>query len=211
MAKRAIVAGWFRNHVKAAVLAAQVWATGVYITLNPCQAALLARASRRLIAQVDRTKDAEISHIRNLLIDLDPIRPAGISSTDCEHEAALEMARIIRVDLENEGWPDPLMGDSGNGGHLIYPVDLPNSPECIALMKAVLKAMSLRYQDHLVRLNLELDQVVFNPARLTKLYGTTTRKGDHTQDRPHRLARIISLPEARRHVSVSLRENWSGG
>ena len=63
--------------------------------------------------------------------------------------------------------------------------------------------MSLRYQDHLVRLNLELDQVVFNPARLTKLYGTTTRKGDHTQDRPHRLARIISLPEARRHVSVS--------
>ena len=86
---------------------------------------MLARANERLVAGVGRTKDAEISHIRNLLIDLDPIRPEGISSTDSEHEAALEMAQIIRADLENEGWPEPLVGDSGNGGHLVYPLDLP--------------------------------------------------------------------------------------
>ena len=100
-------------------------ATGVYLTLNPCQEALLARANERLVAGVGRTKDAEIPRIRNLLIDLDPIRPEGISSTDAEHEAALEMAEIIRADLENEGWPEPLVGDSGNGGHLVYPLDLP--------------------------------------------------------------------------------------
>jgi hypothetical protein len=204
--KKAIVAGWFRDHDKAATLASKILATGVYVTLNPCLPALRSRASERLIAGVGRTKDSEIEHIRNLLIDIDVIRPADISSTDAEHEAALEMIEIIRADLENEGWPDPLVGDSGNGGHLIIPVDLPNTQENIDLVKAVLKALSLRYQQHLARLNLELDQVVFNPARLTKLYGTMVRKGDNTQDRPHRLARIISLPETRRPVPVDLLE-----
>ena len=54
------------------------------------------------------------------------------------------------------------------------------------------------------RLNLEIDQVVFNPARLTKLYGTMVRKGENTQDRPHRLARIISLPNTRQTVPLDL-------
>ena len=64
--------------------------------------------------------------------------------------------------------------------------------------------MPAGYADQLARLNLELDQAVFNPARLTKLYGTMARKGDNTPDRPHRLARIISLPEARQPVPVEL-------
>ena len=86
-----------------AALAPQVQANGVYVTLNPCQEALLARANERLVAGVGRTKDAEIQRIRNLLIDIDPTRPEGISSTDTEHDAALEMAQIIRADLEEAG------------------------------------------------------------------------------------------------------------
>ncbi|MBI4642280.1 MAG: hypothetical protein HY743_00740 [Deltaproteobacteria bacterium] len=204
--KKAVLSGWFRDHDKAVALAAQVQAAGIHITLNTCKEALLARANERLVAGVGRTKDAEIQHIRNLLIDLDPIRPEGISSTDAEHEAALEMAEIIRADLENQGWSEPLVGDSGNGRHLVYPLDLPRGEETAALLKAVLAGLAQRYSDHLVRLNLELDQVVFNPARLTKLYGTMACKGDHTQDRPHRLARILSLPAARLPVPIELLE-----
>jgi hypothetical protein len=100
--KKAIVAGWFQDLDKVAQLAAYVWAAGVYITLNPTDKALLSRANERLVAGIGRTKDAEIKHIRNLLIDIDPIRPEGISSTDAEHKAALEMAQIIRADLENQ-------------------------------------------------------------------------------------------------------------
>lgn len=202
--KKAIVAGWFRDHDKAAVLAVQVKAEGVYVTLNPCQEALLGRANERLKAHVDRTKDAEISHIKNLLIDLDPIRPTGISSTDAEHEAALDMAQIIRADLEKKGWPAPLVGDSGNGAHLTFPLDLPHSEENIALLKAVLVGLIRRYADQLTARGLELDQAVFNPARLTKLYGTWTGKGDKTADRPHRLAKIIFLPETRTPVPIEL-------
>jgi hypothetical protein len=117
--KKAVVAGWFRDQDKAVGLAAQVQGTGVHRTLNPCQEALLARAHEPLIAGVGRTKDAEIHRIRNLLVDLDPLRPEGISSTNAEHEAALEMAEIIRAALGSAGWPEPLMADSGNGGHLV--------------------------------------------------------------------------------------------
>lgn len=204
--KKPIVAGWFRNPGKAAALAAQVQATGLYVTLNPCQEALLARVNERLVAGVSRTQDKEIARIMNLLVDLDPIRPEGISSSDLEHEATLEMAQVIRSDLEKEGWPAPLVGDSGNGAHLIYPLDLPRDDDTTALLKDVLTGLAHRYSDHLARLNLEVDQAVFNPARLTKLYGTMVRKGDHTPDRPHRLARIISLPEARQPMPVELLE-----
>lgn len=202
--KKAIVAGWFRDPDGAAKLAVQAVAEGVYTTLNPCVEALLARADHRLKAGVDRTKDAEIERILNLLIDLDPSRPSGISSTDQEHAAALEIAQNIKADLTREEWPEPLVGDSGNGAHLSYALDLPNIPESIDLVKAVLKALSLRYQDHLARLKLEIDRSVFNPARLTKLYGTMARKGDNTKNRPHRMSQIISLPAARRPVPMEL-------
>jgi len=202
--KKAIVAGWFRDPEKAADLATRNEAEGIYTTLNRCNEALLARADQRLKANVDRTGDDHIDRIQNLLIDIDVKRPAGTSSTDQEHQAALEMAQIIRADLEQRGWRDPLVGDSGNGGHLVYPLDLPNDEEVKNLLKGVLKALAQLHQDHLKRLNLEIDQGVFNPARLTKLYGTMVRKGDNTQDRPHRLARIISLPNTRQPVPLEL-------
>lgn len=200
--KKPIVAGWLRNQEKAANLATGNEAEGIYTTLNPCKDALLGRADHRLKAGVNRTKDVEIEKLQNLLIDLDAIRPETISSTDLEHQAALEMVQIIRADLTKEGWPDPLTGDSGNGGHLIYPLDLPNNLESIALVKAVLEALAQKYADELKRRNLVIDQAVSNPARLTKLYGTMVHKGDSTSDRPHRPSKIISLPEARQPVPL---------
>ena len=49
----------------------------------------------------------------------------GISSSDDEHTAALERAMAIRDELSKRGWPEPIFADSGNGGHLLYQVDLP--------------------------------------------------------------------------------------
>lgn len=205
--RKTIVSGWFKDLEKAANLATRNDAEGVYTTLNHCNEAMLARANERLKANADRTADGHIERIKNLLVDIDPIRPAGISSSDQEHEAALELAQIIRADLKKQGWPEPLVGDSGNGGHLVFPLDLANTQESIDLVKAVLKALSLRYQEHLARLDLEIDQAVFNPSRLTKLYGTMTRKGDDTENRPHRMAQILSLPQARHPVPLeSLQE-----
>ena len=96
---KSIVAGWFRDKVKARELIGQVKAAGIYVTLNPCQEALLSRANERLKANVAWSSDADITALRNLLVDIDPIRPAGVSSSDAEHEAALALARELNEQL----------------------------------------------------------------------------------------------------------------
>jgi len=98
----------------------------------------------------------------------------------------------IKRDLSEQGWPDPLCGDSGNGGMIVYRIDpQPNSKETTELIQRTLKALSQKYNTD----GMKIDTGVYNPARLVKLLGTLTRKGEATSDRPQRLSRILSLPE----------------
>ncbi|MBI4961640.1 MAG: hypothetical protein HY913_00030 [Desulfomonile tiedjei] len=202
--KKPIVAGWFRDPQKAAQLAMEIRAEGIYTTLNPCREALLGRAHERLKANADRTADKDIARLCNFLIDIDPQRPAGISSSDAEHQAALAMAREIKAGLAKEGWPEPLLGDSGNGGHLIYPLDLEHIPEHVELLKAALGGLADRYGPRLTIAGLDIDRTVFNAARLVKLYGTVAAKGDNLPERPHRRAQILERPEHRTPVPREL-------
>jgi putative DNA primase/helicase len=199
-----IVAGWFRDQRKAADLVAQVQAEGIYLTLNPCQPALLARAHERLQANAPRSTDKDMAGLRNLLIDLDPKRPAGVSSSEPEHEAALRFAQEIKGELAQDGWPAPLMGDSGNGAHLVYPIEVDNTPENTELLKQVLGGLGQRWAERLALAGLDLDAKNFNPARLSKLYGTRVGKGDNLPERPHRWARIVELPAERAPVALEL-------
>ena len=138
-------------------------------------------------------------------MDVDPARPADISSSDAEHEAALARARDIRMVLGEEGWSAPVLGDSGNGAHLLYLVDLPNDDASTKLVEGVLKALARRFDDAVVT----VDQAVFNAARISKVYGTVARKGDDTPDRPHRLARLLDVPNALVPVSRELLEGMA--
>lgn len=189
--KKAIVAGWFNDIARAADFIVhadeRVAPAGIYCTLNPVNPALLGRANNRLKAHASRTKDDEITTVRHLLIDADPKRPADISSTDTEKAAAFDLLRRIQTDLRNSGWEEPLFADSGNGWHLIYRID----ENCGPLVPALLKSLAHDYSNEQV----EIDTAVGNPARLTKVYGTMTRKGDSTEERPHRRASILHLPE----------------
>jgi len=166
-------------------------AKGVYVTLNPVNPALLARACNRLRTAGKNdplTTDRDITKRRWLPIDLDPVRPSAISSTEAEHSLAVDRAFQIREALREAGWPDPIVGDSGNGAHLLYRVELPTGDN--ELVKRCLQALARRFDDDLVK----IDQAVFNPARIWKLYGTVSRKGDSIPERPHRLARIRETP-----------------
>jgi hypothetical protein len=163
-------------------------AKGVYVTLNPVNPVLLARASNRLrtVSKNDPlTSDADIINRRWLPIDLDPVRPSGISSTEQEHALAIERAFQIREELRENGWPHPIVGDSGNGAHLLYRVELPCNDD--ELVKRCLLGLARRFDDDRVK----VDQKVFNPSRIWKLYGTVSRKGDNIAERPHRLARVV--------------------
>src|SRR5712691_1376390 len=163
-----------------------------YVTLNELDPALLARSANRVKTRADvTTSDGNIRRRRWLLVDLDSRRPAGVSASDVEHQAALDRARTGRDGLAAEGWPMPILADSGNGSHLLYRIDLPNDPTVTQLVTKCLKAISQRYGDAQV----SIDETVGNPARITKLYGTPARKGDDTPERPHRLSQILEAPE----------------
>jgi hypothetical protein len=192
--KAGTVSGYFDgDHRKELIQAAAMLsgkAPGVYVTLNPVDPTVKARSSNRAQPFAKHTtKDNEILRRTWLPIDFDAKRPSGISATDEEHQAALDRARICRDFLREEGWPDPIYADSGNGAHLLYRIDLPNDQDTTGLLKAVLSFLSSKFSDNMV----DVDRSVSNPARIWKLYGTLSAKGDHTADRPHRIARILEV------------------
>lgn len=195
--------GYFDDVEKlAAELPVFLTAKGIYIIPNPIESALLARAANRIrkAQKGDSTQDSNILRRQWLLVDTDPQRPSGISSTESEHEAALNRARSICELLREEGWPDPIVADSGNGAHLIYRIDVTTDDG--GLIARCLKAMAVRFDDSTVK----VDQSVFNPARIWKLYGTLACKGDDTPERPHRMARILSRPDDMQVVDGELLE-----
>jgi hypothetical protein len=160
-----------------------------YFTLNKLPAEMRSIRNNRLDAADDSglTADKHIVRLVQILIDFDPTRVhPEIPSNDSEHAAAGELATTVMGDLETEGWPLPVMIDSGNGYGLWYRIDLPTVES--ALVKRVLEAANSRWGTPAVK----IDCSVFNPARITKLPGTVNRKGDHTPDRPHRVARLVS-------------------
>jgi len=189
------ISGYFSDPAKLAqaAFATNGKAAGVYVTVNAVQPDLLARADNRVKSRASTTTgDSEIIRRNWLLFDFDPARAAGISSTNGEHDSALRASRAARDSLLSQGWPEPVVGDSGNGGHLLFRVDLPNDADSTELVKSALKAAAQRYSGPSVALDLS----VYNAARISKLYGTTAQKGDSTTDRPHRVSRILDMPES---------------
>lgn len=97
--KEGTISGYFNNLEALAYYAESLSPVvpAVYITINPVKPDLLARATNRIQKRAtSTTADHEILTRRRLLIDFDPVRPAGISSTDEEHAAALARARDCR-------------------------------------------------------------------------------------------------------------------
>jgi len=194
--------GYFDDLEKAAQAAARYNGRDtVYMTLHKVDPALFARAANRMKEYAKATTaDANILARHWLLIDADATRPADISATDEEHELALTRARVIRDFLRQRGWPEPIYADSGNGAHLLFRLDLPADDG--GLTQRVLAAVAALFDDRLVK----VDRTVYNPARISKVYGTFACKGDNIPDRPHRLARIIDAPSDLRPVPLELLE-----
>lgn len=165
----------------------------VYITLNPVNRALLARAANR-IRQGSRatTSDRDVVARRWLPIDIDPQRPSDISASEAEREAALEVTRRVWTYLNGLGWPEPVTTMSGNGYWLLYPVDLPNDEPSRQLVEGVLRHLAGRFDTDAV----SIDTSVSNASRIVALIGTRKVKGDATPDRPHRRSAILAVPSA---------------
>ena len=162
-------------------------ASGVYLVANPVSPdRLAARPNATARAGTgDTTQAAHVVGRGTLLVDLDPVRPGGVSATEAEKGLAGRLAGRVWKHLGRLGWPAPLVADSGNGVHLIYRVDLPADDG--GLVRRVLQALAARFDTD----GCEIDRAVHDPARLVKIPGTLARKGVATADRPHRRSRLL--------------------
>lgn len=149
-------------------------------------------------------KDTDIECRNWVLIDLDPIREGNvkdIATTDEELERARQMAHAVRAYLRQNGFTSPVVALSGNGFHIMLKVNgLDNSEENTNIISSFLKYLASKFTDEFV----DVDMKVFNAARITKLYGTYSRKGSNTEKRPHRLSRLLAVPEEIKSNDISL-------
>ena len=163
-------------------------ASNIFITLNPIDMSCYSRKQHdHFIENVTpTTKDNEITALNWLLIDLDPKRISGVSSSDAELTLAKEKSNTIRSFMSERGFKEPIRAMSGNGIHLVYRFNVKNTEENVAVFENALKVLSDKFSDDSV----EVDTTVFNPARICKLWGTIAQKGATTPERPHRKAYI---------------------
>ncbi len=161
---------------------------GTYYTLNPCR------------ADLDRpAREGDILARRWLMLDIDPTRPKDSNATAAEKEAALDVAYKILSYLTTErGWPSPVVVDSGNGFHLLFKCDLGTDKLTKQYVKALLVALAARFDTAAVK----LDPSVHNNARIAKLPGTWSRKGPHSDERPHRKCELLWVPSSIEPVTL---------
>jgi len=196
------VSGYFDSHYhfcEACKKADKILHEGIYFSLQVIDPRLLGRAYNRLRPSDRTTSDKDVLFYRWLPIDLDPVRPSGISSSDSDLNVALELRELLADWFIREyGFPRPMKGMSGNGGHILCRLpDIPANEEKREFIKNMLEGLAQRFNTDRVT----IDTSVHNPARVWKLYGTTARKGDpvpaglNREARPFRMAYIDDLGE----------------
>lgn len=166
----------------------------IYFVLNEIKPECIARDQKdKIIANPkNTTSDNDIASREWILIDIDSKRSAGVSASDEEKEHSRLIGLKVYEYLRKTGFSTPISADSGNGYHLLYRIAMKNTEDNKQLIKNFLNALSLLFSNE----HAEIDTAVFNASRITKLYGTTARKGISTKDRPHRQSKITKVPEA---------------
>ena len=116
------------------------------------------------------------------------MRPSGISSSDAELKDAIELRdRVVPIIRERYELPSPVLAMSGNGCHALFRLpDWPADQKHKGILQGLLKTISDEFSTETV----SIDQAVFNPARIWKLYGTKAHKGDVVSGNEYREARL---------------------
>lgn len=188
-----IISGYFNDEQKfiAEMIKYSGKVKGVYITLNPI-AELPSNITANILHKHAKTttKDKDITCRKWLLVDVDPKRPADTSSTEDEFNAAVDVAEQVKAFTDAQGWSEPIEACSGNGAHLLYPIDLPNNKESTELIKNVLKALHQKFSTD----KADVDVTTYNASRISKVYGTMACKGENTEERPHSMAIFSDFP-----------------
>lgn len=174
----------------------------IYFTLNDIEDGCYGRQQCEQLIKSPKqtTSDSNIIRRTWFFVDFDPVRVAGINATDEEFELAHKKAQDVYKYLRNIGFNEPVICRSGNGIHLQYRIDLPNNDEIRELLSQFLQSLGLMFTDP----HVDIDESVFNAARICKLYGTVAKKGANLSDRPWRMSEIVYVPDEIKVNDISL-------
>ena len=206
--RKRIDSGYFNSAAQAATVIAglEEHYSGIYYTPNPVNPDLYARSAGRITSwAAATTRDPDILERRWLLIDIDPDRPSGISSTQEQLDNAFKVATTISGMLEFEGWPKPFINVSGNGCHVLYATQAENTEAIRDSINLFLQTLNGRFKAH----GCSVDTSTFNASRIFRLPGTWARKGDSTPDRPHRKSYMVVIPDKVVPVSMQQVRAWT--
>lgn len=157
-------------------------------------------------------KNEDMEFIRRIPFDFDPIRPAGVSSSDIELEAAIECRNVVVNAMLSLGWPMPATALSGNGAHAVWRCSLKADERWTRAAQVIYSQIKSQFADMFEARQVQFDTCVRNPGRILRLYGTVNRKGEHTVERPHRLA-SVRIPPTWQNVTAAqvkrLTDNWA--
>ena len=129
--------------------------TNIYITINKVNEDCYAREQHDCFRQTDAsTHDHEIDAYEWLFVDLDPERVAEVSSSDDELEAARLLSDKVYAYMKNLGFREPIRAMSGNGHHLLYKINLPNTDENKNLIERCLTNLASMFNNGKVKIDI---------------------------------------------------------
>lgn len=179
----------------------------IYITINKINDDCYAREQHDCFKQTDATtSDHEIDAYEWFFIDMDPIRLSEISSSNKELKHAQEVSNKVYEYLKGIGFNEPIRAMSGNGYHLLYKINLPNTEEVKQIIERCLSVLADMFNTE----DVKIDTVNYNQSRICKLYGTLAQKGANTPSRPHRMSKLISVPDEIEVNGIELLESLAG-
>lgn len=148
--------------------------------------------SKQSVAKNKVISDSDIESIRFIFVDIDSIKEEKkLSATRAEVNQARMTFDKVRQFLVENNLEEQMCIFSGNGFHIMLPVQMPNTNEYITLYKQFLKMLAYKFNTDTVK----IDTSVANPSRLGKLVGTVAAKGEPSVERPHRVSKLIHVPK----------------
>ncbi len=165
----------------------------VYFTVNSINPECMGRPQYNKIIQRPKqsTTDSEIIARDWVYIDLDSKRASGINATDEQIAKTKQKANEVYKFLKDNGFYDPIVIFSSNGVHLYLRCAMRITEENNLIVKRFIQSLSMIFSDD----DVEVDTSVFNPARIARLPGSYSRKGNNIDPaRPQRLCQVVKFP-----------------
>lgn len=176
----------------------------IYFTVNKVNDACSSRTQFNKFIKVKGTATSKRDIVQRLYIpiDIDVERPSDICSTDEEKEYAHHKAISVYRFLKENNFSDPIICDSSSGFHLYYPINMLSTDESESLIKRFFSVLSNFFTDERVK----IDPAVSDSNRIMRLYGSWSRKGRNSNERPHRIAKILKHPQEQNRMSFEFVE-----